>query len=41
MLVVTWITTYRKGLLSKKSERNTMAHIVLFNGEAHKHGIWP
>ncbi|PIL24619.1 hypothetical protein GSI_12503 [Ganoderma sinense ZZ0214-1] len=32
VLVVTWIATYRRGVISRKAEKQTVAHVVLFNG---------
>ncbi|KAI1791865.1 hypothetical protein LXA43DRAFT_1061116 [Ganoderma leucocontextum] len=32
VLVVTWIATYRRGVIREKAERQTVAHVVLFNG---------
>ncbi|KAM5530948.1 hypothetical protein V8D89_015393 [Ganoderma adspersum] len=34
VLVVTWIATYRRSALREKRQRQTLAHVILFNGEA-------
>ena len=33
ILVVTWIATYKRGAVRRRREKNTLAHVVLFNGE--------
>ena len=33
ILIVTWIATYKRGMVRRRRENNTLAHVVLFNGE--------